>query len=207
MRTSLSVFLAAPLLAQDGAPNRFDEMILKAAAEYRTYGRVDDQTRWAPYLCKRPPPSQARFSESDDDKSHGQKLYFLFAKNREEYLRPAAPQKVGQILVKESWIPVPAEKDDGHAIIDPPDGKLEHRGSYRPYASKDGKLFRADKRAELFLMMKLDPATPGTDKGWLYAVVSTDLKKVVASGALQSCIKCHRDAEPDRLFGLPKPGK
>src|SRR5437868_5144601 len=65
----------------------FHEQLKKAAAEYRNYGRVDDELRWAPYLCRGPMPAVARFSASKDERTHGQKLYSLFVKDRAAYLR------------------------------------------------------------------------------------------------------------------------
>ena len=50
-------------------------------------------------------------------------------------------------------------------------------------------------------MVKLDPATPGTDEGWVYGTVSPDGKAVGAAGRVASCMKCHAEAKSDRLFG------
>ena len=58
----------------------FHAELLKIAAGYKAYGRVDDLNRWAPKLCLLA-PSRARFSKSDEAETHGEKLYFLFAKD------------------------------------------------------------------------------------------------------------------------------
>jgi hypothetical protein len=44
---------------------------------------------------------------SSDDATHGRKLYSLFARDREEYvsMTPLSTNAVGQIVVKQSWMP------------------------------------------------------------------------------------------------------
>jgi hypothetical protein len=51
-------------------------------------------------------------------------------------------------------------------------------------------------------MMKLDPATPNTDAGWVYGTVTPDGKTVTSSGKVETCLKCHVEAPGDRLFGI-----
>lgn len=51
-------------------------------------------------------------------------------------------------------------------------------------------------------MMKLDPATPNTDDGWVYATLTPDGKAVTASGRIASCTECHTKAPHERLFGM-----
>jgi hypothetical protein len=65
-------------------------------------------------------------------------------------------------------------------------------------------VYKAAKPAGLFVMMKLDPKTPGTDAGWVYGTLSADGKAVTAAGKVESCMKCHQDAKHDRLFGPAK---
>src|SRR5688572_3007975 len=66
----------------------FHPELRRAAAEYPTWGRADEEMRFAPVFCREPDPSVARFSASPDADTHGRKLYFLFAKKRAEYLWP-----------------------------------------------------------------------------------------------------------------------
>jgi hypothetical protein len=208
----------------------FHPRLLEIARTYESFGRVDDEFRWAPYRCRMPNPAIARFSASKEATTHGQKLYSLFAENRRAYLdvdllsiapiaaSSAAPKKkdqpVGQVLVKQSWIPKeipdnakgvapvirrieePAQGKDGKAVKKV---QLDH---FLPFAKMDGKLYRADKKAALFIMYKLDPATPGTDRGWVYGTVTPDGKQVTSAGRVASCMKCHESAKSDRLFGL-----
>ena len=196
---------------------QFHARLLKIARTYKHYGRVDDEARWAPFLCRMPMPSVARFSTSDENDSHGRKLYFLFAKDRSSYVgKPKAPVSIGQVIVKESWLPVEVNekkelhpwKDSVHEAVklDPTVRKKNplagDQGAYLPYTTKDGKLYRATKQAGLFIMYKTDSATLGTDNGWVYGTVTSDGKKVTAAGAIQSCMACHQEAPHDRLFGL-----
>jgi hypothetical protein len=201
---------------------QFHPRLLKIAEIYTAYGRVDDEYRWAPWLCRMPMPGQARSSRSSDEATHGQKLYSLFARDRDAYLQMDKASAVGQIVVKESWVPevlkekpkvadlVPAAK--GKPIQVPDDlaqarfaAALRDFGDhFYPYAEKEGKWYKASQRGPLFVMMKLDAKTPGTDDGWVYATVTADGKMVTSAGRVASCMKCH-ETKKDRLFGL-RPG-
>jgi hypothetical protein len=147
-------------------------------------------------------------SASVDSATHGKKLYFLFAKDSREYSRNGQQdQPVGQILVKEAWTPVPVLK--GEAVRPDPideDQADRIRMLERTCRAGDGVEYRVGVRKELFMMLKLDPSTPGTDKGWVYAVTSPDGKEVRAAGMIESCIACHEDAPRDRMLGAPAPG-
>src|SRR4030095_1843321 len=68
---------------------------LVIAAEYQGWGRVDDELRGAPFLCRLPLPGVARMSASTDAQTHGQKLYSVFAKERGQY---PAGSTVGQVV-------------------------------------------------------------------------------------------------------------
>ena len=199
---------------------RFHARLLKVAEGYVSYGRVDDELRWAPGLCRMPLAAQARFSRSPDEATHGRKLYSLFAADRNAYLainnpnltlNPPSP--VGQVIVKESWVPeeVP-DRQPGRprfqdtVVTQGPGRQADH---FNPYAERDGKVYKAARKGELFVMLKLDPQTPGSDDGWVYGTVSADGKTVTSAGRVASCLKCH-ETRKDRLFGLrgdgPSPG-
>ena len=49
--------------SQDSQNKVFRLKLLEIAKVYEGYGRVDDETRWAPYLCRMPMPSIARLSQ------------------------------------------------------------------------------------------------------------------------------------------------
>jgi hypothetical protein len=199
---------------------QFHEKLLTIARIYTTYGRVDDEARWAPLFCRMPNPAQAHASRSNDEATHGQKLYSLFARDRGAYT--AAPDKanpVGQVIIKESWLPeevkrepakqrraAPAErpvpKIDVPADLaskEPLAGLLAN-DSFHPYAQKNGKVYKAAKKGDLFIMFKVDPKTAGTDEGWVYGTVTADGKQVTSAGRVASCMKCH-ETRKDRLFG------
>src|SRR5690349_3419922 len=53
----------------------FAQRALEIAGEYVPWGRVDDELRWAPFLCRQPMPASAHVSDSSNAATHGQKLY------------------------------------------------------------------------------------------------------------------------------------
>jgi hypothetical protein len=190
----------------------FAKQMLEVARTYPNYGRVDDEFRWAPWLCRMPNPGQARFTASKDEDTHGgRKMYSVFAKDRDNYAKLAMAQTPmdvasGQIIVKEAWLP---EETKGSEIPAPVQQRrklatgLEVFESFQPYAKRDGKVYKASKIAGLFVMMKTDPKNPDSDNGWIYGTVSADLKQVTGIGKIESCMECHVKAPHDRLFGLP----
>ncbi|HKQ71024.1 MAG TPA: hypothetical protein VJT73_16875 [Polyangiaceae bacterium] len=185
----------------------FAEEARRIAANYQSWGRVDDEWRWAPFLCRLPLPAVARPSQSDDPSTHGQKLYSVFAKNHAAY--PAGPH-TDQAVVKESWVP---------EVVTEPDANY-NPGSYRTSADagarsadadhfygyakgEGGVVYRAATPAGLFIMFKLAPTTPDTDQGWVYATVTT-AGQVTSAGRIASCMGCHEAADHERLFGVPR---
>jgi hypothetical protein len=162
------------LLLLAGCATGGDPRIQEAAREYTDYGKVDDLARWAPKLCKLPPPPEPRVSASRDFETHGRKLYYLFAKDREAYrLCRELPQPVGQVVVKESWAPAATS-------------------SYRcPTAGEKGPLF-----------MMIKTGDPDSDAGWIYATATPDGSRITAWGKIASCMECHQGAKYDRLFGV-----
>jgi hypothetical protein len=211
----------SPPAAEPVNASELHQVLLQIASEYRSWGRVDDEARWGPLGCRNPDPGRAYASSSKDANTHGQKLYSLFARDRNAYVHLSNHKNTdaGQTIVKESWVPEeftgPGRKPDlhrdQHLVIRTPNpasterdarsGRLDDR--FFPYAEKHGKLFRASKQADLFVMTKLDPKTPDTDAGWVYATITPDGKNVTSAGRVESCMECHRN-RPDRLFGLVK---
>ncbi len=177
--------------------------------------------RWAPTLCRMATPGGVKFSQSDEEETHGHKLYSLFARNRTEYssLEANGKIKVGQAVVKQSWTieeitdkkAKPPKRIDYERVIsteiseaDPKRDSSQDDGEnhFYPYIWRGGKVYKADKPAGLFVMLKLDPTTADTDDGWVYATLTPDGKQVTAAGKLESCLKCHLEAKNERLFGL-----
>lgn len=186
--------------APDPIDQAFAATALQIAADYLSWGRVDDELRWAPYLCRIPLPAIARPSKSNDAATHGQKLYSVFAKNHDAY--PAGPQD-GQIVVKQSWtaelvapaLPYTFPPTSMHYDADAGD-------HFYGYAESNGSLYRAAEFAGLYIMFRISPTTPETDEGWVYATITAD-GQVTAAGRVASCMTCHEVATHERLFGVP----
>lgn len=150
-------------------------------------------------------------SRSNDEKSHGGKLYYLYAKNAKEYLqkseRDAHPRPTGlidndalQVVVKETW--------EVRRTNDPPEGFNGFSRSNPKVVDtsrsveRDGMYYVPSKQSDLFIMIQFDKERPGTDDGWVYGTVSPDGKLVTGSGRVQNCMNCHLSAPRHRLFGL-----
>ena len=189
-------------VAQPLTDPRFNEVLLKAAATYDRWHSIYNTARWAPVLCG-PPPPLTMVSSSSDHATHGRKLYHLYVrapvpygaaspKNPTFSVTVASPhlhytQPVGQTLVKRTWNPRDLAEDP-HAF-----------DQARGY---DGKMYTTGEPGPLFIMHKLDPSTPNTDQGWVYATLTPDGSQVTASGRIASCMKCHEVSAYDRMFGI-----
>ena len=118
---------------------------------------------------------------------------------KQDWSTEPAPCPVGQTLVKESFearevrVPGASPAEDGPS-------KLPEARAW-PLVFKDGHAYESGSPHELFIMTKVDPRTPDTDNGWIYAVVSTDRKAVLQSGRIESCMHCHDQTSRDRLYG------
>src|SRR5262249_6212382 len=153
---------------------------------YEEYGRYEQggQFRFAPAMCAAPstPDDRLRISNSKDTETHGRKLYSLFVNKKAPGAMPGCyaarrgPNPVGQVIVKEAW---EAEKlPQGERLPASikrkvkvrRDGKLiDKTDSFTPYArDKDGQVYRTTRKADLFIMFKVNPSTPDTDGGWVY---------------------------------------
>ncbi len=186
---------AEPAFVND---KRFHAALIKGVENYaEAYGNLDDVMRWAPGLCRRPPTSTIRESASGDEGTHGKKLYWLYAKERDAYLKVAtgAQQPVGQVLVKEAFVAEPGRGD----------GNPQHSG-WKPLETiveRDGKPFHAGAKESLYVLLKLDPKTDGTDEGWVYGTLTPDGKTVTSAGKVATCMGCHTaENTTDRMFGM-----
>lgn len=187
---------------RDGAAARVDpdaltrsalaDQVARIAADYRTWGALDQPLRLAPTLCRRPPAGgdpTTRRSEAEDG-AHGKKLYRLYARDPAAYrgVESGAPQ-AHQVLVKEAFEAVPFEMPGPGSV--PPDVVI----------TTDG-LFRAGAPAGLFVMHR--GPEPGEDERlWTYATVDP-AGEVEAVGRLESCVRCHAEAPYGGLFGLDR---
>jgi hypothetical protein len=198
MRVTLLVLVMG--CAENNVPSAAEaQRAIAISNEYKSWGRVDDELRWAPYLCRQPSPGVAWPSASSDGETHGQKLYSVFAKDHAAY---PMTSNVGQVVVKESYQPE-LVTDPNFQWSPPWNGSNIEADHFYPYAQKDGKTYKAASLAGLFLMYRVDPATPNSDDGWVYAIVSPD-KKVTSSGKIALCVGCHENADHGRLFGVPQ---
>ena len=172
----------------------FHSRLRELATTYTSYARVDDELHWAPGLCRMPMPSYPRRSASMNLDTHGRKLYYVFAKDRDAYLSRNAktPASAGQAVVKEAW-----EVEEV-----PPTTTYDTMQSPVRYLREAGKLFHAKQRNSLFIMYRADSPTPATDNGWVYGTVSPDGQTITSSGRVQSCMGCHLQAPHERLFGI-----
>ncbi len=179
--------------------------LLEIAANYKKYEKVDGQMRFAPAPCAAPLPpnavakSEYRMSRSDDESTHGRKLYTLFAAKIDPFSRDYAEETLAgkkrpltdQVVVKESWLAEeikPMKPDFPPAYV----------------VGKDGKHYRPATPGPLFVMYQTDPKDPNSDDGWVYGTLTPDGKTVTGVGRLQNCMNCHQKAPHGRLFGLPK---
>lgn len=196
------------------APKTLEQLALDAAANYKSWTRVSDFAHWAPTNCRVPVPEGAQISESKDSDTHGRKLYFLFAKDAEAYKaigrapgddRPIdkaeqARRDIGQVLVKESWTHVQIDAANV-PVLDGSEGRMSRRHPPEYAFTPDGKAYRTEALAGLFIMFKVDPAkNEKTDEGWVYATISKD-NTITAIGSIASCMECHTKATADRQFG------
>jgi Cytochrome P460 len=177
-------------------PDSMAARVLAIARSYTSYARVDDEPHWAPRPCasisqlpeKDPEP---RISGAQGEGLHGRKLYFLYVSSALEYLHPdagtGAAAPVGQTVVKQAWVP---------RLVSPGQASTGAR-----QAHDHGNSYVPGEPADLFVMTKLDPRTPGTDDGWVYGVATPDGSLVKEAGKVASCVACHQLAPHDRLFG------
>jgi hypothetical protein len=181
---------------------RFVPTILAAFRDYKAWGRVDDELRWAPWLCRMPMPGRPRMSAADDG-DHARKLYSVFAKHQDRYPKSQraalVSQPAGQVLIKESFHPEP--------VTDAPpqrhgnDNAPIEADHFDPYLREGSRVYRASHLAGVYVVMKLAKNEPGSDAGWIYGTV-TPTGEVTSAGRVTSCMGCHVTAPHERVFGL-----
>ncbi len=173
------------------------------ASAYNAWGRVDDEYRFAPFLCRMPTGGRLEFSKSSDVETHGEKIYSLYAFDPVAYGAPATvnlplpgldekkrPEpEVVQAIVKETFVPQHVEQPQ-HGLHDPAP------------ASREGKLYGRGDPAGLYIMFKPKDTTAQTDAGWVYGTIAAD-GTITAAGQVKNCVGCHQK-NPDRVFGLQR---
>ncbi|KYF71276.1 hypothetical protein BE17_31890 [Sorangium cellulosum] len=185
---------------------RFVPLIASAFRDYKAWGRVDDELRWAPWLCRLPLPGRTRMSDAEDG-GHARKLYSVFARNHDAYplVQTEAPvsQPVGQVLVKESYHPELVDKAPEFPSHQPLPSSDPSRPSdhFDPYVRDGDRTYRATRFAGAYVVLKVAPETPGTDAGWVYGTVTPE-GEVTSAGRVASCMGCHVSARHERVFGI-----
>lgn len=174
---------------------KFHRRLLEIATKYPGYGKVDDMRRWAPAMCAMAAPPKARVSRSKDPSTHGRKLYFLFAKNRNSYVNNEK-DTAGQVIVKEAWLE-PSYDAHKSAAEDKNSSDVKPAQSFAAF-EKDS----LGPKSGLFIMYNTGSKAPDTDDGWVYGTVMPDGKIVTSAGRVQTCMGCHVSAPHGRLFGL-----
>ncbi len=169
----------------EGSPR---DRLAAIARGYAAWGRVDDELRWAPWLCRQPRPSLPRLSAAASG-GHTQKVYFLYARDRAAYLSRSASRL--QVIVKESWTHRPVDLTHATQI----------HATHLVARTPEGATVEPDQPAGLFVMMRVDARDPRSDQGWIYGTVSPD-GEVTSSGRIAACVGCHVAAGPGRLFGI-----
>lgn len=203
----LGLLVTAPLagaLAPVGHAQAPRSWLLDVREAYPAFGRVDDELRWAPWLCRLPLPSAARVSRAEAE--HGRKVYFVYASDRQAYLnvtRAGARPPRGLTVVKESFHPAAVLEEDQRPTPDTlvgDDRVPEPDFHYRAARGEDGRWTGRGEPAGLYVM-RYTGRRRGTDDGWVYGTVTAN-GEVTADGVVESCAGCHRAAPHGRLFGL-----
>lgn len=190
---------------------RFVSDVKEAFAAYKAWGRVDDELRWAPFLCRMPMPGRPAMSVASDG-AHAKKLYSLFAKEHGAYAELGneyAPNtKLGvplgpQIVAKESYLPEVVTDAPNAPMPSGANGNVE-ADHFHPYLkADDGKTYRAGKLVGVYFVIEKGANTPGTDEGFVYGTV-TATGEVTSAGKVTSCMGCHVQAKHRRFFGPAK---
>ncbi|TDJ67577.1 MAG: hypothetical protein E2O39_14605 [Planctomycetota bacterium] len=219
LAVSLLLLACAPRSSVDASPETmpFEAELLTAAREFKTWDRVSDRANWSPLDCLAPVPAGVLSSESKDTGTHGRKLYFLYAKDGELYdelslwsspsddpdgFADLSQRMVGQVLVKESFTSVEVDPD---TVPRRQAAAIGARQLPDDYLLDGERAYRAGDPGALFVMLKLEPSTPGTDAGWVYGTLTADGTRVTASGRIESCMDCHVDEGRDRMYGHRRP--
>jgi hypothetical protein len=131
------------------------------------------------------PPTTLFLSRSTDTTTHGGKMFRLRVKADNSYAYELE-QPEGQILHMATFSYTQSNQTPG-------DGKAMRVG--------DSLYLLPAVRDNFYLMYKTNSQAYPTDKGWVYAVVSADGKRVLQKGLIARCMGCHSHTRTDRILG------
>ncbi len=155
----------------------------RIAQDYLKLNKLTDGPEHAPHLCVGPlAPNDAVMSQSDDDSTHGRKVYHMYANAMSRYYRAFTYRGLG---LQPGDVPFPV-------------GTIVVKESFKPLSEWGG----VGDFTGLFMMFKVDEKSARTDEGWVYATVDRDLKTITSIGVIESCAGCHRESATDRMIGL-----
>jgi len=222
MKEEFEASLQSPVVA-DGAQvdQRFIHDLWAIAKLYKSHARVDDEAAWAPFLCRMPMPGDGRISMADGDDDHARKLYYLYARDRSNYLQYGGDNSESfsvsayQSVVKEAFVPRKLEGEEAdtvkrwaeHGYLKPEDRKAlkqaygEGHPMLPPQVNAEGEPFIPGDAAGLFVLFRPEHDADATDEGWVYGTLSAE-GEITACGVIESCKTCHEEAQQERLFGL-----
>lgn len=208
---------SAAVAPADAVDPSFVPLMEAAYARHAGWGRVDDELRWSPFLCRMPMPATPHMSRAEEG-GHARKLYSLFARRRDRYVGvgppgpgarleidagAAAPEPfVGQVVVKASYVPERVAPDagvsaDAFTVQMGFDGDGDH---FHPVTVHDGVTYRAGAVAGYYVVAEVPKGTPGSDDGFVYGTLTAN-GQVTSAGRVASCMGCHVEAKNGRLFG------
>ncbi len=179
--------VAAPEIVEDAVQQ---EEIVRIARDFPTWGALDTALRVAPTDCRMPRiVSHGSLTISlAEGGPHGMKLYRLYARDPAAYRGvESGARQDGQVIVKEAFRAEPFKM--------PGPGRTLQETVSTPTG-----VFRAGAPAGLFVMRR--GAGVG-ERAWTYATVAPS-GEITALGRIDSCIRCHREAPYDGLFGLER---
>lgn len=178
---SYTLLKGVQVVVTDSAKYEWSQILCFIPADTREHGYVIQQ-------------DSLFISEASEVMSpHGNKLYRLYIKNFDAYVKGGSTQPVGQVLVKETWNVKEVAYDSLNTSIQ------------QIRSKNDGKWYTPTTVSELFMMYK-DKESPANDKGWnygTYSIENQDNQPMLLNDVEKSfCIACHKNTKYDRIFGV-----
>lgn len=179
-------------------PSAVENRLIEIAQSYESYEIVTPVPRWALSLCINRAPLAV--SRADADARHSGKLYTLHTNDAGSYIRVGDRSHENTVF------------DDGFAVVKASwSARVHDRASGQDGAlvrGNDGNNYEQDEPSDLYIIAKMrDAPASETDGGWVYGIVARGGERVLESGRIDSCIRCHSKAPSGGLFGLDAEGR